>query len=298
VDEAGFNSLRLSQAGVFTRSQAIKHGLASHSATRMIQDQTWLRVAGRAFVPNNHPIGPEQMAWAAALSMAGATIFGASALALWRPDAPLTPPYAVQVVVPKSRQPQARISPKKIAVPADERALWQGIPVQTPQAALVDSLATLDEPQADRIFGWAVPRSLVAAKDFEALVERRKGAPNAARLRKYAALLRQGAASNLEVLFHLLMKEHNITGWEANAPVTDGGLTVAVADALFKDAALALEIDGWSAHRSKDAFQRDRTRQNALVQAGYKVLRFTYDDITKRPYYCVGEIKRALIASD
>jgi very-short-patch-repair endonuclease len=162
---------------------------------------------------------------------------------------------------------------------------------------LIDSLAALDEASAERLFGWTVSRSLVAATGFMALVERRRGVPNAARLRRYVAMWRAGAASELEVLFQVLMRQHRITGWRPNAPVRSGGLTVAVADVFFEAAMLAVEIDGWVAHSSKEAFQKDRTRGNALVQAGCRVLHFTYDDITRHPDYVVSQVKAALAAN-
>ncbi|MDR0592427.1 MAG: endonuclease domain-containing protein, partial [Bifidobacteriaceae bacterium] len=54
------------------------------------------------------------------------------------------------------------------------------------------------------------------------------------------------------------------------------------------------EVDGWAAHGSRPAFQRDRIRQNALINAGYRILRFTWDDIANREQFCVDQIISAL----
>ena len=43
------------------------------------------------------------------------------------------------------------------------------------------------------------------------------------------------------------------------------------------------EIDGRAFHSDADRFQRDRTRQNRLVGAGWTVLRFTWNDLRDRP---------------
>ena len=53
-------------------------------------------------------------------------------------------------------------------------------------------------------------------------------------------------------------------------------------------------MDGWSAHGSKAAFQTDRARQNRLIGAGYRVLRFTWEDVNRREDYLVQQIIRAL----
>jgi Protein of unknown function (DUF559) len=42
---------------------------------------------------------------------------------------------------------------------------------------------------------------------------------------------------------------------------------------------LVAETDGWETHRTKAAFKDDRRRDAALVASGYRVLRFTHDDV-------------------
>jgi hypothetical protein len=60
---------------------------------------------------------------------------------------------------------------------------------------------------------------------------------------------------------------------------TDAGAFVARVDFAYPELRLAIEVDGYAAHSSVDAFRRDRTRQNALVAAGWTVLRFTWTEV-------------------
>ena len=46
------------------------------------------------------------------------------------------------------------------------------------------------------------------------------------------------------------------------------------ADIVIPAARLIVEFDGFQYHRSKAAFQKDRERQNLLVEQGWRVLRF------------------------
>lgn len=46
-------------------------------------------------------------------------------------------------------------------------------------------------------------------------------------------------------------------------------------DLAYPDLKLAIEIDGWTFHRTRTAFDEDRARANDLVVAGWNVLRFT-----------------------
>ena len=58
---------------------------------------------------------------------------------------------------------------------------------------------------------------------------------------------------------------------------------------------LIVEIDGREWHTGRDAFQRDRRRQNALIDAGWRVIRFTVDDVRLFPDYVIAEILWALV---
>ena len=65
----------------------------------------------------------------------------------------------------------------------------------------------------------------------------------------------------------------------------------------FPDARLAIEIDGWAWHTDVDRFRTDRHEGNALVAAGWTVLRFTWHDLTNRPDYVLAQIKAALLTA-
>jgi very-short-patch-repair endonuclease len=49
-------------------------------------------------------------------------------------------------------------------------------------------------------------------------------------------------------------------------------------------------------HSGDDRFQRDRTKQNALIAAGWRVLRFTWIDISDRPAYVLAQVGHLLAA--
>ena len=54
-------------------------------------------------------------------------------------------------------------------------------------------------------------------------------------------------------------------------------------DFAYPQRRLAVELDGFESHGQRDAFDRDRARQNQLVLLGWTVLRFTWADVTERP---------------
>ena len=99
--------------------------------------------------------------------------------------------------------------------------------------------------------------------------------------------------SECERALHRLQRRHHVTGWRANAWVAAGTDGYYV-DVLFAEQRLIIEADGWEFHSSRAAFENDRRRRNELVLAGYRVLNFTWRQITEDPEWVIGCICRAL----
>lgn len=53
-----------------------------------------------------------------------------------------------------------------------------------------------------------------------------------------------------------------------------GGRTIRI-DLAYPERKLAIELDGWEFHRTRTAFDDDRTRANLLVAHGWTLVRFT-----------------------
>jgi very-short-patch-repair endonuclease len=54
-------------------------------------------------------------------------------------------------------------------------------------------------------------------------------------------------------------------------------------DFYFPTHHLAVETDGWETHGTRAAFKSDRRKDAALTSIGYRVMRFTYDDVVYDP---------------
>src|SRR5207247_278256 len=78
--------------------------------------------------------------------------------------------------------------------------------------------------------------------------------------------------------------------WE----IQDRGRLVARVDFAYPEAHIAIEADGYRYHSGKVAWQRDRTRRNALTSRGWRVLHVTWDDLHDRPTNVVSDIRAAL----
>ncbi len=88
--------------------------------------------------------------------------------------------------------------------------------------------------------------------------------------------------SPLERRAHRLLRAAGITGWQGNYPLVVAGRTLWL-DIAFPRQRLVIEIDGREFHEGAEIFETDRWRQNALVAAGWRVLRFTARMIDDTP---------------
>ncbi len=169
-----------------------------------------------------------------------------------------------------------------------------GLRITTPARTAVDCLADFPFGAALDLWAWVATRQILDHELLRAAIDGRRNWRGTGQLKQIAELVAGGAVSHAEFRFHELLREAGLTGWTANAPVRDGQGLIGVLDLLFEEARVAIEVDGWRAHRSHAAFIADRRRENRLVTAGYRVLHFTWPDLTDRPTAVVAEIRAAL----
>lgn len=94
-----------------------------------------------------------------------------------------------------------------------------------------------------------------------------------------------------------VLREAGITGWVANVVLRVGGFAC-YPDLLFEANRLIVEFDGFAVHGTRQAFESDRVRQNRLVLAGYRVLRYTWRRLQDDPDGIVAEIRTALAVAE
>ena len=93
--------------------------------------------------------------------------------------------------------------------------------------------------------------------------------------------------------FHRLLRGDGLVGWATNYVVRIGSHTFYL-DVAFPENFVAVEIDGRAHHSAAAAFERDRWRQNELVLAGWRVLRFTWEMVTNDPGTVLATVRQAL----
>jgi very-short-patch-repair endonuclease len=74
-----------------------------------------------------------------------------------------------------------------------------------------------------------------------------------------------------------------IRGAGLSAPETNAHLLGFEVDFLWRAVKLVVEVDGFAYHSTRQAFERDRSRDATLQAAGYRVIRFTYRQLVAEP---------------
>jgi very-short-patch-repair endonuclease len=101
--------------------------------------------------------------------------------------------------------------------------------------------------------------------------------------------------SVLEDLFRQILQDAGLPLPRAQVPVRDAsGRVVARVDFAYPKRRLAIEIDGFRFHSDIETFARDRVRQNAVIAAGYRMMRYTARDLREAPARVVADISRSL----
>lgn len=192
-------------------------------------------------------------------------------------------------VVTKRRNAQPGFTFHRRRLPLDHLVYRQGVRLTSPALTAV----MLSHTHGGAAIDEALRSRTVRIQDLRQALELmpdRPGNPTRARL---LADSRDEPWSAAERLAHLHLRTAGISGWRANVPVALPNATYYI-DVAFRKARLALEIDGFAHHSSREAFEGDRARQNQLMLAGWTVLRYTWSMLELHPEVFIGEVSRWL----
>jgi hypothetical protein len=174
----------------------------------------------------------------------------------------------------------------------DEVTTLRGLPITTPARTLLDlAAAGLRDRPLEAALDEAERRKLVDFAELHALLARYPKRPGTRPLRAQLARYRGPAdtRSELEHLVNELCDAHHLP-----PPLVNNVIEGRVRDFYWPHCGLVVEADSYRWHRSPSALNDDRERDVELTLAGYRVLRFTYEQVTRRADYVVRAIRAAL----
>ena len=108
------------------------------------------------------------------------------------------------------------------------------------------------------------------------------------------AALDPASGSVLESLFRVLVCNSGLPAPATQVSLADGDDVLGRFDFCWREQRLVVELDGYAFHSDRWAFEQDRKRANALQRLGWRLLRFTWEDVVNRPGYVVQLLREVL----
>jgi very-short-patch-repair endonuclease len=271
------------QYGVVSRAQLLNAGLTAREIQRRVEARRLRRIHYGVYAVGHRSLTVEGRWMAAVLAGgAGAVLSHASAAAAW--DLRRTPSGAIDVTVPSrsGRETRPGLRIHRCRLSAGDIDEVNGVPVTSAARTIVDLSRTLKGRPLEHVIDLADQRRLV---DFDGL-----RSANSASLR--AVLRTYDAAptdSELEEAFLQLCDDHHIPRPETRVYIE--GYRV---DCVWRSERLIVEVDGYRYHRAPSRFEDDRERDVELSAKGWRVVRFTWRQVTRRAAWVAAAVTREL----
>jgi hypothetical protein len=299
--ERSIARLAARQHGVVSAAQLKRAGLSQDRIDRRVAAERLHRVHRGVFAVG-HPVLSIEGRWMAAVLACGrgAMLSHRSAAALWELRRTERAKIDVTVLTHSCRRAGIDVHRTR-STAADDRARQRGIPCTSVARTLLDLAEVVDRRALARACNQAEIASLSDLGALRDVIARARGRRGAVVLR---AVLEDAGRS--ETLTHSELEERflalclgaglpqpRVNAWIALGEIAGDGLEV---DFLWPGRRLVVETDGRAVHATRQAFQRDRRRDQRLTVAGYRVVRFTWDQVTSRPAEVTGTLEGLLRA--
>jgi very-short-patch-repair endonuclease len=259
------------QHGVVSYSQLRAAGMSQPTVSRRAKAGRLHAVHRAVYAVGHTKLSFEGRCMAAVLALGeGAAISHRSAAALWRMLPPQDGPIEITVPGDGGREKREGIEVHRSCT------LIAGISILRNGIRLTKAARTLQDLQ--RVASAETYRSAVRrALDLRLISSEQLGSED------------ELTRSELERVFRSLCRRHRLPQPEVNARV--GPYEV---DFLWRDRRLIVETDGFRHHGHRDAFESDRAKDACLQSEGFRVLRFTYRQVTDASADVAASLRRLL----
>lgn len=268
------------QYGLITLGQARAAGVTEGQVRRRLATHEWRRLRPGVFALVGAPSTWEQAVRASVFAAGhGAVASHLCAAALHGfPDARRD---IVEVTAPVGRNPKIRglRIHRTQSLPSYDVRVVDGIPVTSYARTLVDCTGQLSLGQIARALDAGLVRHEVTVWSVERSLSALRQAPGRHPSKLWTLVgertTESGRAdSRPEIRILRVLSDAGLPEPALQHRVKVGGQRYRL-DLAYPDQKVAIEYDGWDAHRSRTSFDSDRKRDRLLQLAGWVVLRFT-----------------------
>ncbi|WP_372492208.1 type IV toxin-antitoxin system AbiEi family antitoxin domain-containing protein [Micromonospora cabrerizensis] len=293
------------QDGMITLGQALRAGLTRDQVRQLHRSGRWRRILRGCFVLD---VELSESTLRRARIRAAAVSLGPGAFAvldtalelhgiagLWRTaqvhvSVPVDRPRPRRALAPWLTVHQVTVSPGDIGEVA-------GIRTTSPLRTVSDVVLRVDRYPAVSVLDSALNQRRIDPAQLAAIPRLIRGRRGAVAARTYLAEADGRAQSPLETRSRLRCIDGRVPPDTLQLEVRDDdGYLLGIGDLGWRGPRVIAEADGRDAHGTVQAAFADRRRQNRLVNAGWTILRFTWQD-TLHPTYIPHTVRQAIAAA-
>lgn len=266
--------------GPFTVAEAARAGVTWDQ----LQGPTWTRISTGFYVLASLASEPMSLLLAVRRRLPAAAAF-AGRSAGWLHGLDLPPCDPVEVIVPRATGVASRAGirvHRSLTLDGRDVVVRQGLRTTSIQRTLRDLAGRMNLTEVVVLVDAAVRRRLITLEELAAMP----------RLERAVALADPAAESPMETRLRVMLVLNRLPRPQVQVALHGPtGEFVGRVDLYYPSRRLAIEYDGGH-HR--DRLIEDTRRQNAILRAGYGLLRFTAPDVLRTPDATVAQVRAAL----
>ncbi len=276
------------QNGNITRAQLLTLGLDDKAIAYRVRMGRLFRVFRGVYSVGRRPITTQEWASAAVLECgSGAALSHASAMVLWGYWRHWETPIEVTVV--GDRRTRGLRVHRSTTLRRRDMTNQLGIRVTTPAQTALDISPRLKDKQLKRVVSSMLNSLWATEEQFAETLARHPTAPGAERIAALIGLEGTPTRSGWEDEFPAFCAAHGLP-----APVMGAPVCGYLVDALFVRERVIVELDSWSFHKDRIAFENDRERDAETLSHGFVTVRMTWERIEQRPQREARRLRRIL----
>ncbi len=297
--EARIAGIAAAQHGVFSRAQALASGFTVRMIDKRVMQGRWICADFGVYRPvTTTPTW--HLAVMAACLTGPAVASHRAAARLWRLPGFADDLPEVTAFRHRRRRPDSVVWHESWFLnEAGDTTVLEQIPVTSATRTIVDLSAVASTQAIEIALDNARHRGLTDAARVKAEVDRMRRPFGTKRIRTVLALKSPEdapAESPLESRAAIVVRESGLPQPTPQFEIFDDGSFVGRVDFAWPEYRVALEVDGFSVHGDRAAWDRDQKRSSQLAAAGWRVHRVTHDRL-RNPADIVAELRKSLVRS-
>lgn len=223
----------------------------------------------------------------------GAAASHRSAAALWDLDG--VHGRMIEITVPFNEEPE----PERVILHRSRRGvqpvIHMGIPVTSVERTLLDLAAILPVASLEKTVASAIRKQLATFESIDQCIARYggRGVKGTRKMRRVLRLVENDDSGSIsEVDVAQLIRDAPIPTPVQQMKIQLRTGANAYPDFTWPDRRRIVEVDGFGSHSTPDQQEHDLERQNALLDLGYEIRRFSAREVRRNPQKVIAEIVR------